>query len=298
MTTRVIILGAGGFIGQALYRHFTAMSAYEVTAYSSRECDLLSLPNIEACLSDLTGDDVVIFAAAVTRLTENSLDSMMSNICMVDNVAHAVLKNGVGQLIFFSTVDVYGIVGQDTTINEQLLPRPNDYYAFSKLIGEFILQKACTDSRTPLFILRLSGIYGPGDQGKSTLWRLVESAMSWREVVLYGDGANKRDFVRIDDVCRLVEDGIKKKTDMLLNVASGRSFSITEIVEAIRGCGLEFTVIRKPEEANAEKRVKDIIFDVSLLKSAFPEINIRDIREGLPTYIEGLSKGDKNGTRN
>lgn len=211
MAIRVIILGAGGFIGQALYRHFTAMQAYEVTAYSSRECDLLSLSNVEACLSDLTGESVVILAAAVTRLKENSIDSMISNIRMTDNVAQAIQKKGVGQLIFFSTVDVYGLVNPEATINEKLLPNPNDYYAFSKLAGEFILKKGCTGSRTPLLILRLSGIYGPGDEGKSTIWKLVESAIARKEVVLYGDGSNKRDFTHVEDVCHLVEAGIKKK---------------------------------------------------------------------------------------
>lgn len=85
---------------------------------------------------------------------------------------------------------------------------------------------------------------------------------------------------------------------MLLNVASGKSFPIAEIVEAIKNYGIEFTVSRKPEEADAGKRVRDIIFDISDLRSEFPEVNIRDIREGLPGYIEDPSKKVKNGNRN
>ena len=286
MNKNMIVLGASGFIGSSIVKHFLSYSSGTVKGFSSQECDTLSLNSIEDSLSFVKENDVIIMASAITRLKENSFESMINNIRMAENFSRFIEKNKIAHIVFLSTVDVYGLVKQDTMLNEKLLPGPNDYYAMSKLSSEYILKKMCHKRHIPLLVLRLSGTYGPGDNGKSTINKLIESAVINKKVVIYGDGEDKRDFVYIDDVCNILEMAVDHKTDGTFNVATGKSCSIKEIVEVIKQstCG-EFIVEFKENANQHDERVKDMVYDVSLLRSTFTDIKLKDISEGICQYL-------------
>jgi len=300
MKTKIIILGINGFIGNYIWKYLSLLNNYEVVGYSSQDCNLLSSGLIQRKLSDITPDDVIIMTSAITRLKENSFDSMMKNVSMTDNIVKLIGKNRVSCFIFLSTVDVYGLVDSRTIINERLLPNPNDYYALSKLSGEYLLKRVCSSNNIPLLILRLSGIYGSGDHGKSTINKLIESAIIKKEVTIYGDGKDKRDFVYIEDVGEIVKSGIEKRIDITINVATGKSYSITEIVDIIKSCcqhDSDFAVKYKPINNFSERRVKDIFYDISLLTSTFHK-KLKDVKVGIPLYLnEYVGKDIHNGEK-
>lgn len=282
MDKRIIILGASGFIGNYVYKSFLSDMIFDVKGFSSKNCDLLSLDQIQNKLSFISKDDVVIMASAITRLRENTFDSMIKNIQMADNISKFIEKKGAGYFIFLSTVDVYGLVDDTTIISEKLLPNPNDYYAVSKLTSEFLLKKTCDRNNIPILTLRLSGVYGSGKQEKTTINKLIESATRNKEVIIYGDGKDKRDYIYVDDVCNIIKKAIEQKINATLNVATGNSCSISEIVEIIKKCCTDkFVVNYKQRENITEERVKDMVYDVSLLTTVFPDIKIKDLKEGI-----------------
>lgn len=280
MGEKIVILGASGFIGKNLYESFSSNTLYDIIGLSSTDCDLLSLNQVQKELLFVNKDDIIIMASAITRLKENTFDSMIKNIQMADNISKFVEKNRVGYFIFLSTVDVYGLVSVTTIINEKLLPNPNDYYALSKLSSEFILRKTCNKSNIPILILRLSGVYG--NQGQSTVNKLIEAVVRNKEIIIYGDGKDKRDFVYVDDICNIIKEAMERRVSTTLNIATGKSYSINEIVEVIKSCYPEkFVIKHKPGENFFEERVKDMVYDVSLITRTFPDIKFKDIREGI-----------------
>lgn len=286
MTKKIIILGSNGFMGSRLLKNYSLNASYEVKGYSSDECDLQSLESIKTALSSISSDYTIIMTSSITRLNENSYNSMIKNINMAENVGKFIEKHPVSQFIFLSTIDVYGFVKNE--INENLPLDPKDYYAISKLTSEFILKKYCSDNNIPLLILRLSGIYGPGDEGKSTINHIVKSATVNKQVIIWGDGEDMRDFVYVDDIYNLINMAMQKKIDMTLNVATGKSYSITQIVDMIKlSYHGNFIVEYKPKEKHIEERVKYMLYDTSLLTKTFPNLIFTDMREGISLYMKG-----------
>lgn len=284
MTKEVIILGSNGFIGSRLLKNCSMKTSYEVRGYSREECDLLSLDSINSALPSVTSDYVIIMTSSITRLKDNTYNSMIKNIAMAENIGRFIKERLVGQFIFLSTVDVYGFV--KSKINEKLPPDPKDYYAISKLTSEFILRKYCSESNIPLLILRLSGIYGPGDEGKSTINRLFRSAVEKNKVTIWGDGTDKRDYVYVDDIYKIINEAIMKKSNRTINVATGRSYSILQIIDMIKSLSLyKFQVEFRSKASNGEKRIEDMIFDCSLLMEEFPNLQLTELKEGISRYM-------------
>ncbi|MCX6746797.1 MAG: NAD(P)-dependent oxidoreductase [Candidatus Pacearchaeota archaeon] len=282
--TRVHILGASGFVGNSLYKNFSADSDFDVKGYSSQDCNLLFYNSVSLTLPRFNSDDVVIMASSITRLKENSLESMTKNIKMADNISRFIKENLPGQFIFLSTADVYGI-NPTLPIHEKLLPNPNDHYAISKLSSEFILKSTCSNKGIPLLTLRLSGMYGNGDDGISTINRLVKSAINGK-IILANNGLDRRDFFYVDDLHKLIKEGIDKRTDLTVNVATGENYSIGEIAELIKFLFSGKVSVEYEERKDSGKRIGEMRFDTKLLGEIFPKIRFTDIKSGLSFYIQ------------
>jgi nucleoside-diphosphate-sugar epimerase len=287
---KIHILGSDGFIGSNIFSLFKAEGKYDVVGYTPNECDLLSLRSAENALSKLEKDDVVVMISGITRLIDNSYDSMQKNIQMAENLCRVIGQKRVGRVVFFSTVDVYGLLDPGVRISEKLLPDPDDHYAISKITSEYILQRCCSHNYIPIAVLRLSGIYGPNDNGKSTINKLVVSAMSGK-VMLHGDGSNKRDFVHVRDIYNIIKRIIQTDRDITLNVATGKSYSIKEIVKMLGSlCPEKFTVEHKEEKPAGPKRIVDMVYDISLLNKMFPGFKYIGLKEGLSMYLSDYLK--------
>lgn len=290
---RIIILGSSGFIGARILEKFLLSRNLTVKGFSSNDCDLLSADVVSEILSDLTLGDVLIMASAITRLKENSFNSMIKNIQMVENVCGVILKRPVRQLIYLSTVDIYGInLDRNTKISEKLRPDPGDYYALSKITGEFLFRKECNKLNIPLTVLRLSGVYGPGDKGGGAVRSFILSALNERKITIYGKGSDLRDYIYVDDVYEIINAAIGKRLNNTVNVATGRSYSIIQIAKIIKSLlPYKIDIEFMPKSGNLEKRAGDMIFDCAWLKSTFPGFKMTDLREGTSLYLSCFLKG-------
>lgn len=289
---KVYILSGSGFIGNRLVE-LLGQKGFIVQGFSSKECDLLSLTSVESALVSATRNDAIVFAAAITRLRDNSFAAFLKNIQMAEHVGAIATKQGVQALIFLSAVDVYGLLGEGITITEKLPIKPQDYYSLSKYASEIILQLYCSAKDIPLTVLRLSGIYGPGDEGKSTVNAMVASALKTGRIFLYGDGLDKRDFVYVDDVAELISHALLQRTTITVNVATGKSATMAEIGKIIsnhvRGASIEF----KEKKPDGPKRIRSMIYDTSLLRQSFPGVTFQNLSEGVVAYLQEIWR--KNG---
>lgn len=291
-TKRVIILGSSGFIGKYLLDKFSNTSGIRTTGFSSKELNLLSPRQLKRKLSDLTPIDILIVAAAITRLKENTFGSMLKNIRMVENIANFIADHPIGQVVYMSTIDVYGIdIKKGIKITEQTPLCPHDYYAISKIAGEFLLKRVCANKSVPLVILRLAGIYGPGDRNKSTIYTIVSTALRKKKIYIYGDGRNLRDNVYVDDVYAIIKYAIDKGLNLMVNVATGKSYSIFEIANIVKS-SLPIKVDIDYKSNRIEKtdeRAQGLVFNCSHFRKSFCGLELLDLKDGIPVYLkEGL----------
>lgn len=284
MNEKIVILGNSGFIGKSLQRYLN--SFYKVYGFDSEDCNLLVYESLNNSLKDIKNIKSLIFCSSITRLQENSFDSMDKNIKMAQNVAQFVSKTKVGQLIFLSSIDIYGIMVKEP-YKETLPILPNDYYAASKAVSELILQQVCKEKGVNLFIPRLSGVFGKGDTKKSTIYHLVSSALNNKKIILYNGGEDYRDFVNIDILSSVINNSISQNYNGILNIATGESYKIKEIADIIKSIKQDIKIIYKENEIiNRSNKIK---FDISLLlQSNLLSDKVLTLKEYIKIYIDNI----------
>lgn len=293
MSKRVIILGANGFIGSGLLKRFKEERDSEVLGFSSQDCNLLSLDSVKKALSNVSGQDVLVLAAAITRSRENTAESMMKNIQMVENTIKVVAQQRIAQAVFFSSVDVYGCLERkfpkNVLITEKFALKPDDYYGTGKVACEVLLQNELRDKGVDVLILRLPGVFGPGDGAQSLIGRFTQSIAQKGVVTVYGTGEDRRDYIYIDDVFQIVKSAIANRLNATVNLVSGQNYSIREIVDMISKamdtpCRIEAKEVLDTEN----ERIKNMRFDPAFLRQCLPDFEIHDLSWGIKRYLKSF----------
>jgi len=268
MHRRIIILGHSGFIGGQLERHLLKSGDGEVVGRSLSDIDLADSRSAADLASLFNLQTILVLAAAVKRQFGDTPDAFRKNMAIVENVCHSLKANPVRRVIFLSSAAVYGEETENLSINEHTAVNPTSFYGIAKYCGERLLGKTCADGeKTSLISLRPPLVYGPGD--KSNTYGPVgfcAAAMARRPITLWGDGTELREFIFIDDLCRLIELLIESEFSGELNVASGTRHCFADIVSILKGKFPSLEVTSRPRtrpKANAA-------FDAGRLKALVP----------------------------
>lgn len=281
----MVVLGHSGFIGGAVSGHLKG-HGYNVVGASSRECDLTVPGEAAAFFKQLAGDFTVVFCSGKLRTADSGYEAMTQNIAMAENFLTEVFKDRMTSLIFLSSTSLYG-PNPEIPIVASAPARPINYYDISKSAIESLLrlpgQLDC-----PVSVLRLTGVYGPGDGGTSVIGRFVTRVQANETITLFGDGSSRRDFAHVDDVAEVVCRVVDEPFEGNLNVASGVSLTMLDIVETISGAvGIGSKIEFGPEDTNSPK---DLVFDVSDLNDKFPGLEFTSLKTGIVEYMANLQR--------
>lgn len=277
----VAVFGARGFVGRALVDHLEN-SGNVVIPLQRLDCDLLCGDAVRGTVASFPAGARVVICATVNKNVDNSFAAFEQNARIAANLASALAPSTVAGVVFLSTVDVYGRQPPDL-LREDAPLRPADFYAVAKVSSEFLL---AIPAGPPLTILRLPGIYGPGDSGESVVGRFIRQIDTGEPVYIRGGGNVQRDYVEIGDVCRTIAHFVRHPDTGSFNVAKGRSQSITAIVAQIG------TALGKPPNIVAQgpelEAAGDLIFDVERLRAAgLDPSGFTDLDQGVARYTEG-----------
>jgi len=283
----VIVLGASGFIGANMFRHLKRKKDFDVVGYSSKSCDLLNQSQVAEVLASSNSNTTIILCSAIPRSVEDSWNAMLKNITMVHNFVSSIPNDGLKSIIFTSSTDIYGNASSKTLINEDMLPKPRGFYALSKLIGEYILQ-INTGCSCPVTCLRLPGVYGYGDDSRSIIGKFIKKLLGHEQIEITGNGMTKRDYVEVDDLCRVVGHFVRQPYDGHINVATGKSTSIKDIVSIIADVIAVKADIKWLDDMN--NAGFSLIFDTKRLKSLCPTIRFKDFENGIKHYVEQINR--------
>ena len=282
---KVIVLGATGFIGRNIYNHLTEKNNLIVEGYSSKNCNLLDPSHVNELFNADNSKTTVIICSAIPRMKEDSWEAMLKNITIIYNLTSSVHTKDLRSVIFISSVDIYGNNLPGKPIDEDTMPNPIGFYGLSKYISERILQSFQKDFY-PVTCLRMPGIYGPDDSYKSIIGKFINKALNRETIEIYGEGRVKRDYVDIRDIYKVTDFFVKNPYTGVVNVATGRSISIKDIVLVISS----MVNIKVTVECLENKKDKqcDMVFNISRLKSVYKNMEFKSLEEGVRYYIDNV----------
>src|SRR5271157_697727 len=194
LPARIVVLGAGGFLGKRLTAALAAAGS-TVVALTRREVDLTA-PRAEKTLSaHLQGGDTLVFLSAITPDKGRDSGNLMQNLAMGRAVCTAAAKTKLSQIVYASSDAVYPFTS--ALIADDTPAAPVDLYGAMHRTREILL---ATEAPAPLAVLRFTAVYGPGDTHNSYgPNRFVRQAVTERRIPLFGEGEELRDHLYVDD---------------------------------------------------------------------------------------------------
>jgi nucleoside-diphosphate-sugar epimerase len=225
---RVVVLGAGGFIGGAI-AHRLRSEGIEVLALGRNSCDLLAADAGNRLSAQLESDDTLVFVSANAPVKNVAM--LIENIRMGEAVCMALKDRPVAHVIYISSDAVYKDSAEP--ISESSCAEPGSLHGVMHLTREVMLR---SDFTGPLAFVRPTLVYGIDDPhngyGPNRFRRF---AAGGKDLVLFGEGEERRDHVAVADIAELVLRMILHRSTGIANAVSGEVVSFRTLAEFIAG---------------------------------------------------------------
>lgn len=252
--------------------------------------------------------DIVVHLAAqinVASSIEDPYRDTSSNILGLTNMLQLSAQYGVRKFVFASSAAIYGN-NTDLPLDEADPPDPISPYGMSKATGELYCRKWSQIYGLSTVCFRFSNVYGPrqgvaGEGGVISIF--MERAVQGKELVVFGDGGQTRDFIYVKDIAAGIYKAVEKDIEGVYNLSTNTGSSINQLVEVLRGLQPVNGVIYKEERAGD---IRDSRLDNTKLREAMDWKPCCCFSEGLERtyswyldYYKSKRKGKSNeGTHN
>jgi nucleoside-diphosphate-sugar epimerase len=293
MKPKILILGASGFVGAGVFEYLIEQG-FQVFGLSRKvnpwrispliRDKYLSIKNedVTSILNEVKPNVIINFAASGAYSFQTDFTSIVnSNLIFLEKIAKWSNENGA-YLINAGTSSEYG--PNSAGPNENSFPKPNSFYAITKLAATNLLEFYSTLGLQSV-VLRLYSAYGPKEDS-SRLMPAVMRGVIKRDWPNFTDPLVSRDFIYLDDICSLILKLIEskdKKSDKLFNVYNVGTGIKTTIGDLIKILELEFGMPKK-ERGNFPKRKWDVEDWYANIDKVSTELDWRpafDVKAGL-----------------
>jgi nucleoside-diphosphate-sugar epimerase len=279
---RVVVLGAGGFIAGAIVRRLAA-DGVPIVPLGRPKLDLLKPESSKILQIEFRPDDVVVFASAKAPCKD--LAMLRENLLMAEPVCEALKAKPVAHVVYISSDAVYRDSAQP--LSETSCAEPGSLHGVMHLGREVALKDSY---RGPLAIVRPTLVYGLDDPhnsyGPNRFRRL---AAAGKEIVLFGEGEERRDHVDVEDVSALVSKIVLYKSTGIANAVSGGVVSFRELAEFAAAEFQPHVAVKSSPRSGPMPHNGYRPFKESAAKNAFPDLEFKSWREGL-SRVHALQK--------
>ncbi|HEY2598408.1 MAG TPA: SDR family NAD(P)-dependent oxidoreductase, partial [Candidatus Dormibacteraeota bacterium] len=310
---RVVVTGAGGFIGSHLTERLVNLGA-STTAflrYNSRsdvglidECPAEVRSEIHVAWGDL-GDpdsvrlalrkaDVVFHLGALVGIPysyEAPRQYVDANVLGTLNVLEAARAGDVGRVVHTSTSEVYG-TPLYTPIDEKHPLQGQSPYSASKIGADKLAESFWRTYKLPIATLRPFNTFGPRQSARAILPTIIRQALKGSEIRL-GSLTPIRDmnFVgdTVDGFIRIASSDAA--LGRVVNIGSGRGLTVGEMVESVsKALEKTIAVVGDPDRVRPpNSEVEALIADATLAHQLFEWSSVTPFEEGLKRTIEWFS---------
>jgi len=158
---------------------------------------------------------------------------VQDNIVATQRLLEAVRGVEIKRLVFASSSSVYGEAEMFPT-KETALPRPVSPYGMTKLAAEHLTFVYLRNFGVPVTSLRYFTVYGPRQQPDMAFIRFMEALVDGREIEIYGDGEQTRDFTYVSDA---IEGTVKAASadvvGQIVNLGGGSRVSLNRVLATL-----------------------------------------------------------------
>jgi dTDP-glucose 4,6-dehydratase len=314
---KILITGGAGFIGSNLLYHlqekypdYQLINVDKLT-YAGNLENLKELEgktstrtNYRFVKADITdrfaleplfqeGLDGVIHLAAESHVDRSITEPdvfVNTNVLGTQVLLDLARKYQVTRYLQVSTDEVYGSLGETGYFTEETPLAPNSPYSASKTGADLLVRAAFHTFGQPVLITRCSNNYGPYQFPEKLIPLMISNALEGKELPVYGDGLNVRDWLHVKDHCRGIDMVFHAgRPGEVYNIGGHNEHSNIEIVKLILKelCKSETLIQYVKDRPGHDRRYA---IDASKIKKMLgwePTIRFEDgIKETIQWYIE------------
>lgn len=313
--TKIYIAGHRGLAGSAIVRELQRQGYSNLVMRTHAEFDLEDAAATRQFFEQERPEVVFLAAAKVGGIHANNtypVGFLMSNLLIEANICRAAHASEVNRLIFLGSSCIYPRDCPQPIKEEYLLTGPleatNRPYALAKIAGIEMCWSYNREYGTKWLAAMPTNLYGPGDSydlnNSHVLPALIRKmheakAADAKEVVLWGSGKPKREFLYVDDLAAALvflaalddkryDALVHPSACPLINIGSGEDLTIRELAETIAAVvSYQGQFVQDPSKPDGTMRK---IMDVSKIRNLgwAPEI---DLRKGIAlAYADYLKR--------
>lgn len=271
---RVVIIGAGGFVGGTIAKALVA-AGIPTLPLTRRQVDLLA-PDAAGTLRDrLRPTDSLVVVSAIAPAKTSAM--LMDNLRMAQAVCEAVAAVTPVHLVYVSSDAIYA--DDANPVTEQSPAAPSTLHGMMHAARELMLRCA---SAAPFVALRPTLIYGADDPhsgyGPN---RFRRQAAKGEPIGIFGEGEERRDHVLVDDVAALAVLMLQHRSVGGLNAVTGRSISFHDIAHLVAAQFSPAASVVSVPRPGPRPHLLHRHFDITNCLKAFPGFRYTSPAEGI-----------------
>lgn len=309
----VFVAGHRGMVGSAIVRRLQALGYRNILTAGRDVVDLVDQQAVQRFFDERAIDQVYLAAARVGGIHANNTypaEFIYQNLMIEANLVHAAHAHDVQRLLFLGSSCIYPKLAEQPMREEALLTGllepTNEPYAIAKIAGIKLCESYNRQYGRDFRSVMPTNLYGPGDNYHPenshvipALLRRFHEAVQRddREVVIWGSGAPRREFLHVDDmaaasvhVMELDEAVLHDHTRPMLshiNVGTGEDCTIRELAETVaRVTGFTGRLVFDTDKPDGAPRK---LLDVSRLAALGwrPQIGLEEgLRDAYAWFVE------------
>ena len=249
--SRIFVAGHGGLVGSAILRRFEAGGFRNVLTATREQLDLRDQAAVNYWFKANRPDYVFLVAGTVGGIMANSTrpaEFIYDNMMIHATVVHSSYEFGVKKLLYLGSSCIYPRECRQPMTEEMLLTGAleptNEPYAIAKIAGIKLCQAYRRQYDCDFISAMPTNLYGPNDNFDLTsshvlpamIRKFDDAKNSGRgEVVIWGTGAPKREFLHVDDLadaCVFLMNNYSAPEH--INVGTGEDLSIKDLAAMVR----------------------------------------------------------------